>query len=313
MRLLSYLSCGALLLVVATGDIGVGCGSPEPSSSEPSSSEPSSSEPSSEPPAFVTTIYPFRLILEPVLAGRAEVDHLLPAGASPHTHDLRPSEVQSAGASTALLYGAETLDGWAADLEAPAHVALLGLLPEASRLRMPGQDGEAGGSVDPHFWTDPMAVRSLLPALADTLCALDAAGCGGYQVEADSFAWGLDALDTELRQLLAPLEGSKVMLGQPFFRYFLHRYGIDLVRVLEPVPGKEATPRRIQRLADLAREQGVAAIFVQPQLPARAARAVAEAAEIPVVELDPLGRAGEHRSYADLLRSNARIIREALE
>jgi zinc transport system substrate-binding protein len=265
-----------------------------------------------ERPHYVTTIYPFAAILAPVLEGRADVEHLLPSGASPHTHDLRPSEVRHATRSTAMIFGAPHLDAWAAEMDAPAHIVLLDLLPAAHRLMLPGLDGTATDDVDPHFWTDPLAVRALLPALADTLCALDGGGCSRYQANADSFARALDRLDTELRQMLTSVESTRVMLGQPFFQYFLRRYGFDLVGVVEPVPGREATPRRLRALAETAREENVAVLFVQPQLPANAARAVAEAADLPVVGLDPLGSRATG-SYADLLRANARTIREALQ
>jgi zinc transport system substrate-binding protein len=264
-------------------------------------------------PQYVTTIYPFAAILVPVLEGRADVEHLLPSGASPHTHDLRPSEVRMAAQSTALLYGAPHLDEWATGMDAPAHVALLDLLPASQQLMLPGPDGAPTDDLDPHFWTDPLAVRALLPALADTLCTLDEDGCSHYQANADSFARALDALDTELRQILASVQGARVMLGQPFFQYFLRRYGVALVAVVEPVPGREATPRRLRRLADEAKAAGVTALFVQPQLPANAARAVAETAGLPVVDLDPLGGSLTQPTYAELVRTNARTIREALE
>jgi zinc transport system substrate-binding protein len=57
---------------------------------------------------------------------------------------------------------------------------------------------------------------------------------------------------------------------------------------------------------------GVRAIFVQRQLPPRAAEAVAEGAGIPVVALDPLGGTAGRMTYRDLLQYNAQVIRDAL-
>lgn len=290
-----------LLVAVLVAVVLAGCRTPDDQPAAP------------DRPQYVTTIYPFAAILAPVLEGRADVEHLLPGGASPHTHDLRPSEVRMAAQSTALIYGAHHLDEWATDMDAPAHIALMDLVPASHRLMLPGPDGTPSDDLDPHFWTDPLAVRALLPALADTLCALDGDGCSQYQANADSFARGLDALDTELRQMLAPVQGARVLLGQPFFQYFLQRYGVDLVAVIEPVPGREATPRRLRQLAEKAREASATAVLVQPQLPANAARAVAETAGLPVVELDPLGSRTVQPTYAALLRANARILREVLE
>lgn len=272
--------------------------------------------PSDAGPRFVTTLPALALVTRPVVEPRGTVTTLLPAGASPHAYEPRPSDARRTAASTALLYGTDALDGWAATLPAPRRLAVLDLVPSASRLRFAREDGPApgahpaSGAYDPHAWTDPLAVRALLPALADTLCALDAPGCGGYRARADSFATRLATLDARLRARLRPVAGEAVMLAQPFFRYFLRRYGLRLVAVVEPQPGAEPAPRRLARLVRLADSARVRAMLVQAQLPARSAAAVAEAARLPLVRIDPLGTPGGR--YDALLTDAARALRAAL-
>jgi ABC-type Zn uptake system ZnuABC Zn-binding protein ZnuA len=243
------------------------------------------------------------------------VTALLSAGDSPHTYEPRPSDVQQVGRATAFLYGASHLDEWAADLNAPRRIALLDLVPtgyQRPAMATIRADSAATGARDPHFWTDPLAVRALLPALADTLCALDADGCTTYTSNADSLAAALVDLDAELRAQLNPVRDTPVMLAQPFFQYFMHRYGPEVVGVVEPQPANEPSPRAIQALVERARRTNVQAIFVQQQLPPRAAEAVAEGAGIPIVALDPLGGTDGRMSYRDLILYNAQTIRDAL-
>lgn len=269
----------------------------------------------SERPLIVTTIPPFAAIAAPVVGERGAVTALLSAGDSPHTYEPKPSDVQRVEGATALLHGAPHFDEWAADLPAAHHVALLGLVPmgyqrpAVADIRASAADT---GVRDPHFWTDPLAVRALLPALTDTLCALDAEGCSTYAANADSLAAALVELDTELRALLDPVRDAPVMLAQPFFQYFMHRYGPEVVGVVEPQPANEPSPRALQTLVERARRMGVQAIFVQQQLPPRAAEAVAEGAGLPIVALDPLGGTDGRMAYRDLLLYNAQVIRDAL-
>lgn len=268
-----------------------------------------------ERPLFVTTIPPFAAIAAPVVGERGAVTALLSAGDSPHTYEPRPSDVERIRHATALLYGAPHLDEWAVDLPATHRIALLDLVPPGfQRPSVATIEAEAahGGAHDPHFWTDPLAVRALLPALADTLCALDAEGCSTYVANADSLAAALVDLDAELRGQLDPVRDTPVMLAQPFFQYFTHRYGPEVVGVVEPQPANEPSPRALQGLVERARRMGVRAIFVQRQLPPRAAEAVAEGAGIPVVALDPLGGTAGRMTYRDLLQYNAQVIRDAL-
>jgi zinc transport system substrate-binding protein len=122
----------------------------------------------------------------------------------------------------------------------------------------------------------------------------------------------LDTLDARLQAVLEPVRDTPVFLAQPFFQYFLTRYGLRLVRVIEPIPGKEATPRLLQQLIEQAQTTHVAAIFTLPQLPSRAAEVVGETAALPIYQLDPLGGVEGREAYGDLLWYNARIIRDAL-
>lgn len=268
--------------------------------------------PSDEGPRFVTTIPPFEMIVAPIVEGRGTVDRLLEPGASPHTYDPTPSDLRSVANASALIYGDAHLDGWAADLSSNSRVALAGLVPQDARLRFDDGHGHGTGTVDPHFWTDPQAVRALLPALVDTLCALDARGCSVYQANADSFASALAALDTRVEAMMEPVRDTPVLLAQPFFRYFLHRYRFRLVGVVEPRPGAEPTPGSLHMLVQNARTSGARFILTQQSLSERAARTVAESSALPLVRLDLLGGTEGRDSYAQLLLGNARVLREAL-
>jgi zinc transport system substrate-binding protein len=294
-RWLLCVLAGSLLVLFAA------CSSPE-------------SPPADDGPHVVVTIPPFEMILRPLVAGRGTVERLLAPGASPHTYDPTPSDLRSVTNATVLVYGAEHLDGWAATLPADRRLALVDLLP--SGVRYPFEDGGHGAhgdaTVDPHFWADPLAVAGLLPALADTLCAIDADGCATYRANADSFAATLDTLDARLQSMTAPTRETPVLLAQPFFRYFLRRYGPRLVGVVEPRPGTQPSPRDVQRLVQRAEASGARYVLVQRQLSAQAAAAVAESAALPLVRLDPLGGTEGRSTYPALLLANARILRDSL-
>lgn len=264
-------------------------------------------------PGYVTTIPPFEAILGPVIGQRGTVKSLLPPGSSPHTYEVRPSDARLAGESTALFYGAPDLDEWVTELDVPARIALLDFVPDSLLLTLPGGgDAHHPSGIDPHFWMDPVAVRAVIPALADTLCGIDPPGCRDYRSNAQRFSARLDSLDSYIRTVLEPAAGSSVLLAQPFFLYFANRYGIALAGIVEPIPGKEPSPRYLQELVAVAKSRRARAIFTQSQLPSRSAQAVAEGAGVPLFQLDPLGGGAGRTAYVDLLRYNTDIVREAL-
>lgn len=270
---------------------------------------------------YVVTVHPLQAILSELTAGRAEVSKLLPAGASPHTYDPRPSDARRAATATAVLYVSPLLDAWAMRFDARRRVEVLSLLPREAIQRFPVQDpkleaaadhAHEAGELDPHFWTDPQAVAALLPGLTKALCEADAAGCGAYETNAARFAAELEALDREIAAALAGVRGAPVVLGHPFLLYYMKRYGLELAAVAESSPGKEPTPRFVQELVHVAHRAGARAVFVQEQLPYRAAQLLAEASGLPLVVLDPLGGVEGRMRYVELMRFNTRRIVEAL-
>ncbi len=262
---------------------------------------------------YVASIAPLGMILHEVVGDRAEVHTLLQPGASPHTYEPRPSDVRNVESARALFYVDESLDGWAAELPAVSKIDVLAMVPESFLLPSVDEDAHSHGPHDPHFWGDPLAVKAAVPGLVTKLSSLDPEGAAGYDERGKRFIAALDQLDARLRDMMAPVKGKPVVMFHPAWNYFLHRYGLELVALVEPSPGKEATAQHITQIADTIRARGVTAVFTEPQLARRPAEVVAEAGGVPVYVLDPLGGVPGKMTYEDLLLSNAQTMLEALQ
>lgn len=175
----------------------------------------------------------------------------------------------------------------------------------------PGSDpADREENLDPHFWMDPLAVKAVLPGLAEALSELDPGGREVYQRNATRFAVELDDLDRRLADILSPTRGAAVVLHHPSVRYLLNRYGFRLLGVIEESPGKEPSPRAIQDLVSEMKAAGVKAVFNEPQLASRPVEVIAEAAGVSVRMLDPLGGEPGRETYSDLLLFNAKALEE---
>jgi len=276
-------------------------------------------------PRYVTTIHPFKEIMQSVVAERGEVVALLPPGASPHTYELRPSDIRKVEQADAVFYGAANLDSWAMKFDSRNKIELVQLIPEEFVIHFSGQEGAAeheesasshqhhAGAIDPHFWTDPLTINALLPALVSKLCELDPSGADSYKKNAMLFSERLVLLSKQISEKMAPFRGMPIMLSHPFFQYYLKRYGLTTVALIESNPGKEPTPREIKQFIRIVNSEKVRLIFTHPQLPDRAAKLVAEATSVKIVELDPLGGVAGRQNYDELLLYNTQKIVEALE
>jgi zinc transport system substrate-binding protein len=257
---------------------------------------------------YVATIHPLAAILRELVPDATRVQELVPPGASPHTFEPRPSDLRGVQSARALFFVSSELDGWAARMPAGRKIAVLDRIPPEDRL----PSAPDGKGTDPHFWTDPLTVKALLPGLLRTLCGLDRPGCAAYATGARRFRATLRSLDAEVATLLAPVRGRAVLLFHPSFQYLLARYGLVMAGSIEPSPGKEPTPKYIEEVVRTVQRLGVRSVFTEPQLPPRPAEVVAEAAHVAVHVLDPNGGVAGRETYADLIRYNARVLREAL-
>lgn len=283
--------------------------------------------PKSDKPVFIATVPPLGMILGELAKDRAEVRVLLGGGASPHTYEPRPSDARQVAGARALFYVSDALDAWAAKLQANQRFEVLDFVPRD--LLLPGEleagdhsahehehsvdDHHHHGEFDPHIWSDPALIKATLPKLVDALSKVDPEGGTTYQQNAAAFAARLDTLDAELAATLAPLKGKPVILFHLSLQYLLHHYGLELAAVMEPSPGKEASPKYIRDVIETVQRYGVKVIFSEPQLPRRPAEAIAQAAGVTLAELDPYGGLPGRETYEALLRYNAETLRKALE
>jgi ABC-type Zn uptake system ZnuABC Zn-binding protein ZnuA len=262
------------------------------------------------PLPVVTTIYPLELLVEELGGERVTVDCLVPPGANGHAFEPLPGDVARLARARLFVRVGAGLDDWIATL-APASVESVrvaeieGVAPISS--------GAAGP--DPHVWLDPVRVRdAVAPELARRLSGLDPDGRAHYQARLADLARRLDALDGEIRSILATAPGRRYVAFHAAWRYFGARYGLEEIGVVQEQAGEEPTPRELAALVSRARAARIPAILVEPQLDPRVARTLAAEFGAATVTVDPLGdpRDPERASYAGLLRYNARAFARAL-
>lgn len=275
----------------------------------------------------VVSIPPYQEIVTRLAGADATVEVLLPPGASPHTFDPTPRDLaRLEGADLVVLNGGvdafvhTLVDG--ADGHADVFVALDALAeadPDAAHDVGEGAHGEHDedhgdhehdhAGPNPHVWLDPVQMTRIVQALAEHMVEIAPARADATRSAADTLVDELEALDAELRELLAPVRGAAFVPFHDAWPHFAARYDLDLVLEIEPFPGREPGAGELARAVRAVREAGARAIFDEAQLAGRSAQVLAEEAGVAVATLDPLGDGGP---YAELLRRNAETILAAL-
>ena len=276
----------------------------------------------SSKPIIMTSSFPVASIIRELTGNKIGVEVLVPAGASPHTYAPKPSDIKNSSRALAFFSVAPNYDGWSRNIKSKLHFELISFLPDslksyfgASHVHEEGTNHskmESNSSVDPHFWLDPMAVKAIIPALADTLAKISPEIAGYVKKNSDLFIKRLDLIDIEVKALTANLYGKPLFLQHPSMIYFAKRYNLEYMGSIEEVPGKEPGPKFIAELANRIKSSGTKAIFTEPQLNRKAAEVIAKSANVFLYELDPIGGTEKIRNYSDLILVNAKVLGKAL-
>lgn len=267
---------------------------------------------------IVATIPPLKMILDPLVAGRKQVHSLLPPGASPHTFTLSPSDAVALESAEAVFYVDPQLDGWVISIGGNKDHPVLDLVPEAFRRAYPeliGHEhkGVPHGDINPHFWADPQTVAALVPHLVEQLIALDPEGKAQYEAQGEGFVAALTRLDRELTEQMAGLSEIPIVAFHPSWSYFCARYGLNVVAYVEPIPGKELSPKTILTIRKQLAGATRVLVLSEVQLPRKSADALAEALGATVEEIDPLGGRAPIDNLEALIKGNADRLKAALQ
>jgi len=287
---------------------------------------------------IVTTIYPLADIAGQLGGDIVNAQHLLPAGASPHTYEPTVEQARLVDAADLIIYIGAGLDDWAVKLaeSADSGPVMLDLsqevnLIEAAPYRPLVEEGEEinghnghdchehnhdHGPADPHFWLDPVLVRDFIcPAVHEKMVNIAPADENYLDHNLERYRRELSDLDKEISRTVAVFSRDKFIAFHSAWQYFARRYGLQEVAVIAEFPGQEPSAGWIAELSRLVEEENIGAIFAEPQFSPDLAERVAEESGSEVLVLDPLG--GENisgrDSYLEMMQYNLEMLQKALE
>jgi ABC-type Zn uptake system ZnuABC Zn-binding protein ZnuA len=265
------------------------------------------------------TIFPLYDIARQVAGDTAAVTLVVSPGASPHTFDPTPSAVRALSGARLVLAVGHGLDDWVADLARRATGAervvqvdrdLPISIPAGGD--EPGGGDQARGDIDPHYWLAVPNARAIASTVAAELERLAPDASAVIRRNLSAYLERLAAVDAEVRDILADLPARRIATFHDAFGYFAAAYGLEVVAVFEPFPGREPGPRFLRSFYERVRATGVRVIFAEPQLSVDVLQPVARDLGVTISVLDPLGGVPGRESYGDLMVFNARQVAAAL-
>lgn len=252
-----------------------------------------------------TTNYPLKLIVQEIFVDTSLVGCIVPPNVSEHSFEPKVSDIAKLEKAKVVFYVSDNLDKWVAK-NIQNRREVIDLLPNENLYHF-----EDGKTPDPHFWTSPKTVLSILDTIANILIGR----FPNFQKEilenTKRFKHRLQGLDDSVETLLAPVRGKYVFLFHPSFRYFIRDYGLIYGGSIEEVPGAEPTPSHLNELIKKIKETRTKAIFTEPQLNPHTAEVLAKNANVKLYQVDPLGNF-DIKNYEQFVLKNTKTFLEAL-
>ena len=251
------------------------------------------------------------------------VTSAIPNGLDVHEWEPSAKDIEALTRANLIVQNGLGLEGGMGKALDQAHQAGVGFFTASDHIPVrhvgtgegipSGDPDQAVGAQDPHLWTDPLAVKAVVDALAVDLKQRFGVDLSTRCADLDG---RLTALNAEIQAKLdaLPANRRRLVTGHESLGYFAQRYGFKLVGAVVPSMTTEAetSAANLEALKKLIAQNQVTVVFTELGTPPRTVEALAKETKVRAVSLTThnLPPGGDYFSYE---RALANTILEGLK
>lgn len=182
-------------------------------------------------------------------------------------------------------------------------------------------EGDAAGSPDSHFWTDPARMTAVVDALEPALAGLDGVDSAEITDRTAGYRLQLKGLDDDMSATFAAIPDQRraLVTNHHVFGYFADRFDFTVIGAAIPGGTTLAAPSAsdLAELVGAIEKTGVPAIFAESSSPDRLVQALASEADIRVTVIELFTESltapdGGAPDYLTMMRVNTERISDGL-
>ncbi len=289
---------------------------------------------------FVVTFYPVQEITEAIALDSAEVLVLVPVGVDPHSYEPTPTQVVSLSKADVFIVmggGFENIEEKILDansdikmIDATHTLELVGEnedynkeLDEDEHRYDESEEDEQGHDdkesneydseeYDPHVWLSIHNMEKMTREIEEHLSEMYPQNAQIYSENSEVYLEKLRELEEEFDLGLSNCSNDKIIVNHKAFGYLANEYGFEQVSISGFSPQSEPSPKTIQRVINVARENNLKYIFSEGQLDPKTAQTIANDIGAEVLELNPL-KMNENEDYFSIMRGNLNNLKIGLD
>ena len=277
--------CGRLLLAAGLAALLAGCGRERLPAQAPSGKR-----------TIIATYAVLGAVVQELVGDAFTVRSAIPNGLDVHEWEPSAKDIEALTRADLIVENGLGLEGGMGKALDQARQAGVQVFTAAAHIRVrrvgagegipSGDPDQAAGAKDPHLWTDPLAVKAVLDALAADLRQRFGVDLSARQADLDA---RLAALDAQIRAKAQALPASrrKLVTGHESLGYWAQRYGFTLVGAVIPslTTEAESSAAGLEALKRLIDRNQVTGVFTELGTPPRTLEALARESRVKAVTL----------------------------
>lgn len=233
------------------------------------------SELAEEKPIVAVSIVPQETFVREIAGDFIQVVTLIPPGNSPANYAPKPKEIENL--SEADIYFTIGVPTEKANILPKLNninndIKIIDLAAEVNKVYP--QREFAPGKPDPHIWLSPKRVEIMINIITKELSKLDENNKTIYEENAQNYINQLASLDKQLQDTISQLTNKSFIIYHPSLGYFAEDYGLEMLAIEKE--GKEATPKDIEKIIELAKAKNIKTIFYQSEIDSKQSQVIAE-------------------------------------
>jgi len=250
-------------------------------------------------PVISVSIIPQQYFIEQLAGELAEINVMIPPGASPATYEPSVSQLGKLDRSMTYLrigyvgFEQSWMDKIAsvnpdmriADLSEGVET-ILEDMHEPEDHHGHSHYGHTHHGPDPHIWMSVHNARIIAQNIHNELLLIFPGEKDYLQAKLGHFSLLLDSLHLEITSKLEGIENNKFMIYHPALSYFARDYGLEQYSL--EIEGKTPSPAHLKEMVDLVHEYQISKVFIQNQFDRKNAEVLARETGAGIIQFDPL-------------------------
>ncbi len=245
-------------------------------------------------PVISVSIIPQQYFIEQLSGGLAEVNVMIPPGASPATYEPTVSQLVKLDRSAVYMrigyVGFE--QSWMEKITSVNPVMKIVDLSEG--VEIIGEDAGDGGDhhghahhgSDPHIWMSTINARIIARNIHKELLLLFPGEKEYLKARLDLFSHSLDSLHQAISGKLEGIENRTFMIYHPALTYYARDYALEQLSL--EIEGKSPSPLHLKEMTDFAKVNHISKILIQSQFDRKNAEILARETGSEIIQFDPL-------------------------